>query len=488
MRRLAAVAALCWAAHLTAASLDQEIPRLIDANPAARAAFWGIEIVDLSSGRTLYELNPDRLFVPASNAKLFTAALALTRLGPDYRFETRVLASSEPDSQGVIHGGLRLVGGGDPNLSGRVVPYRPHAPAGNPLAAIEDLADQLVKRGVARVEGGIIGDDSWYVWEPYPEGWAIDDPQYDFGAPVSALSVSDNAIALTVRPAVRAGDPASLSLTPALEYYAIDNRLRTVAAGGERKIVSNRQPGSRYLRLWGTIPVGAAAEVLTLAVEDPAEYAASALRQALENRGVVVHGRVTAQHRAGGQRWTAPAGLELAWRGSAPLIEDLRITAKVSQNLHAELALRAVARQRRAEGSREAGLEELKAFLGEIGIDPASYEFHDGSGLSRLDLVTPAAIIQLLRAMYGSPRREQWISLLPAGGQDGTLDTRFAEGPAAGRIHAKTGTLTHVSALSGYAQRPDGAWLAFAILVNNHGGHTAEVRGIIDRICTLIVE
>jgi D-alanyl-D-alanine carboxypeptidase/D-alanyl-D-alanine-endopeptidase (penicillin-binding protein 4) len=479
---------LLGALTLHAASLEQEISRLIDTAPAARGAFWGVDITDLASGKTLYARNVDKLFVPASNAKLFTIALALNRLGADFRFETRVLAVAPPDENGLLRGGLRLVGGGDPNLSGRVLPYRMGTPSGNPLSAIEDLADQIVKRGVKQIEGGITGIDTWYLWEPYPEGWAIDDAQYDYGAPVSALTLNDNTFTLTVRPGARAGDPAELALDPPLELYGIDNRARTVAAGGERRIESVRQPGSRQLRLWGTIPLRSAAENLSLAVDDPAEYSARALRQTLEERGIPVTGGVVAQHRLPGEPWVAAAGVELAAHVSEPLLEDLRVTAKVSQNLHAELALRAVARNRRGDGSRETGLEEMKTFLAENAIDASSFQFHDASGLARLDLVTPSAILQLLRAMYASPLREQWVGLLPVGGQDGSLYSRFADPPALGRIHAKTGTLTHVSALSGYAQRQDGSWVAFSILVNNHNGRAAEVRGVIDRICTLIVK
>ena len=184
----------------------------------------------------------------------------------------------------------------------------------------------------------------------------------------------------------------------------------------------------------------------------------------------------------------ALSGIELARRVSAPLIEDLRITAKVSQNLHAELALRAVGRARRNVGSFEAGMAEMKTFLAEAGIDPAGYNLMDGSGLSRLDLVTPSTVLKLLRYMYDSPAREKWISILPVAAQDGTLSSRFGTTAAAGRVYAKTGTLSHVSALSGYLQRPDGTWVAFAVLVNNFGGRSAEVRGVMDRICNLILE
>ncbi len=160
----------------------------------------------------------------------------------------------------------------------------------------------------------------------------------------------------------------------------------------------------------------------------------------------------------------------------------------MSQNLHAELALRAVARARRNVGSFEAGREEMRTFLAEAGVEAGSYTLSDGSGLSRLDLVTPSAVVKLLRHMYQSPARQNFISLLPVGGLDGTLRARFADGPAAGRIHAKTGSLSHVSALSGYAERPNGKWVAFSILVNNYNGPAADIHAIMDKICALIME
>jgi len=492
--RLASLVLL--AAPLHAASLAEQIARLLDSSTATRTAFWGIQIVDLESGRTLYELNPDRGFVPASNAKLFTTALALLRLGPDFTFQTRVLAESGPGADGRIAGPLTLAGGGDPNLSGRDIPYRMGSKGGNPLAALEDLAGQVAARGVKRVDGDIVGDDSWYVWQPYAEGWAVDDPQFDFGAPVSALSIDDNAVSLEVRPAARVGDPAELAVDPPVEYFRIGNRVRTVPAGGPREIRFERAPGGREVRLWGSIPVRDRGETLLLGIEDPAEFAALAFQQALEARGIAVAGEALARHvfpnEAGDLKQGAPTpyseGVELARRISPPLIEDLRIIDKVSQNLHAEMVLRAVARARRGIGSRDAGLEEMQAFLTEIGIDPESCNFADASGLSRLDVLTPSAVVKLLRFMYASPARDNWVSLLPVGGQDGTLSARLGEGPAAGRIYAKTGTMAHVGALSGYARRRDGAWLAFSILANNYNARAEEVRGAIDRICTLIVE
>jgi serine-type D-Ala-D-Ala carboxypeptidase/endopeptidase (penicillin-binding protein 4) len=496
------LAALLFSVSASAAGLGEQIEKLLDSSPATRNAFWGIQIVDIGTGQTLYEVNPERFFVPASNVKLFTAALALARLGPGYRFQTRVLAESAPDAEGCVHGPLVLAGGGDPNLSGRTLPYRIGSPPGNALAALEDLAAQMAARGVKRVDGEIVGDDSWYVWQPYPEGWAIDDPQYDFGAPVSALAVNDNTVTLTVEPGARAGALAQVLLDPAVEFYSIENRLKTVPAGGERRIQFERAPGGAQIRLWGSIPVRDRGQTLALGIEDPARYAALAFREALTRRGIEVTGGATARYLypdeveniAGTPGWSPmlpfqTGRVELARRESAPLLQDLQAMEKASINLHAEMALRAVGRARRGVGSREAGLEELRAFLGEAGIDENAYRLSDGSGLARLDLLTPAALVKLLRFMYASPMRENWMSLLPVAGQDGTLSARFGgAAAAAGRVLAKTGSMTHVSALSGYARKADGGWVAFSILANNFSGPGSEIRGVADRICNLIVE
>jgi len=193
-----------------AQTLRARIESALEASPAAKRAFWGIQVVKIASGETVFQLNAERLFVPASNTKLFTTALALQRLGPDYRFETTIRADAPPDASGRVIGDLRLVGGGDPLLSGRAVPYQKGAAAGNPLQAIEALADQVFAAGVRRIEGDIVGDDTAYVWAPYPEGWAQDDAVWDYGAPVSALAVGDNVVTLALRGSGAAGRAPAL--------------------------------------------------------------------------------------------------------------------------------------------------------------------------------------------------------------------------------------------------------------------------------------
>jgi D-alanyl-D-alanine carboxypeptidase/D-alanyl-D-alanine-endopeptidase (penicillin-binding protein 4) len=246
------------------------------------------------------------------------------------------------------------------------------------------------------------------------------------------------------------------------------------------------------LRLWGTLAPNRAAEPQRLAVPDPALFAAHALYEALTRRGVTIAGRPVARHRYRNQDPPPAAELAravvLAERDSAPLLEILRITNKVSQNLFAEIVLRETARVRRGDASREAALKELSQFLEEAGIDAGDYQFEDGSGLSPLTLVTPTAVTRLLSYMYRSEHRDAWISLLPVGGEDGTLSERFRASPDGRRVKAKTGTLSHASSLSGYLETRHGRTLAFSILANGYRTSSYGIRDVIDRICLAAIE
>ncbi|MBI3280249.1 MAG: D-alanyl-D-alanine carboxypeptidase/D-alanyl-D-alanine-endopeptidase [Acidobacteria bacterium] len=468
--------------------LAVRIDRLTASTAAARQAFWGLRVVDLAAGRQMVGRNEQKLFIPASNTKLFTTALALLRLGPEHRFSTVVSAPAAPDSEGRVTE-LRLVGGGDPNLSGRTIPYQAGGDeiSGEPLRYIEELADRVVERGLRRIEGDVVGDDRAYVWEPYPDGWAQDDAVWEYGAPVSALTVNDNAFRLKILPGASGGDLARLELAPAFEYLVIHNHVRSTG-GGERKIAVERLAGSRELTLAGVLPLRDRGAEYKLAVDDPALFAAAALRDALVRRGVVVTGSAVARHR---YPWDQPAqaeaGVELARHTSAPLLEILRVADKVSQNLHVEIVLRELARQANGVGSRVEGLKLIRAFLEEMGVDARQFRFADASGLSRLTRVTPETITTLLAHMWTSPRRDAWVSLLPVGGRDGTLEHRFS-GILEGRfVHAKTGTISSVSALSGYVLAPAGRPYAFSLVVNHYNGQSGEVRRIMDQIVAEII-
>jgi len=490
--RIAAFVLIAVSLSAGAVPSARRLDGILASTPASRRAHWGILVVDAATGKTVYSHNASHYFVPASNTKLLTTALALERLGPTHHMTTRVVASSPPDSAGVIHGDLRLVGGGDPSLSGRAYPYRKEAQPANPLAAIEEFAEAVYRRGVRRITGDVVGDDTAYVWAPYPPGWAMDDAVWEYGAPVSALAVNDNAVRLIVEPGERAGEPAYVFFEPPLAYYIVDNRTRT---GEGPPIRASRATGSRELLLRGSVPPGGSPYREWLAVDDPARYAAFALYDALARRGVSIDGRPVAAHRwadsvadlrRGAPEKTTEA-CELARRDSPPLVDLLKVVNKVSQNLHAELLLRETARMRRNVGSREAGLEELKSFLHEVGVDEHGYAVYDGSGLSRLNLLTPETVVRLLLHMYRSPHREAWMETLPVGGEDGTLSSRFRGAACSGRVRAKTGTLTHVSALSGYLERYDKRRWAFAIFVNNYEVPSSSIREVMDRLVAALL-
>ena len=487
-----------WAAdRTTEPTLADEIDGVL-ARASAQRAFWGIQVVDLDTGGTVYERNADKLFVPASNQKLFSTALGLSRLGREYRHATSVLTLSEADERGVIAGDIVLLGGGDPNLSSRAVPYNPNRDF-HPdlLLPMRELASQVASAGVRRVEGSIIGDDTRYVRQPHATGWSVHDVKWGYGAPVSALSFNDNVITLRILPGRQAGRAARLTVEPQIPYFEFENKTRTAATRTvARALKADRESGTRTVLLWGEISVRSRGRSISLAVDDPALYAALALKSELENQGVEVTGSAASRHlrphevpslKRGRPTPPYPEATTLAVIQSASLADYLPVVNKTSQNLHAEMLLREVGYSTRGVGSFEAGLAELKAFLLEAKLKPWEFQFKDASGLSRHNLVTPAGTVKLLAHVWASPERDLYRASLAVAGEDGTLDWRFSRTPARGRIHAKTGTLKNVTALSGYALTADSRHLAFSIYVNNIGVPTSYVRRLVDQICIALV-
>lgn len=464
--------------------------------PAAQRSFWGVYCVDLESGEVLVDYNAHKLFVPASNAKLLSSALGLSRLGAGYRFSTRVLASTKPDADGVVQGDLVLVGGGDPNLSSRVLPYDPDAEFHlDRLAPIRRLAEAIAAVGITRVEGNVIGDDSRYVFERHNGGWTLNDVRWGYGAPVSALSFNDNRIQVRIRPG-SVGTPARLTFSPDLDFYEIRNETRTMATRTvQRRLGVDILPHAPELILSGQIPARSRGRTMDVPVSDPAKFAALALRAELQKIGIEVAGEAAARHLEpyrlrslkegnGGKPLSGHLISEIT---SVPLSESLKVLNKESQNLHAEMMLYEVGYVQRGLGSIVAGAEELETFLKEIGLKPWEYRLSDGSGLSRRNLISPMGTVKLLQAMWNSSVGDEYVASLPVAGEEGTLDWRFSKTFARGRVRAKTGTLTGVTALSGYADSLDGRKLAFSIFANNAGSSGGYTRSIVDKIALEIV-
>ncbi len=487
--------------------LAESIDQILSSDPEVARGFWGIYAVSLDGGKPLFALNQDKLFTPASNTKLFTTAAVFGLIGPNYRFQTTVETVGDVDKYGRLDSDLVIVGRGDPNLSGRTLPYNLRTERkAPPIQVLTSLADQLVQHGLKYIDGDIVADDSYYVFERYGEGWSQDDLVREWGAPVSALTINDNLIFVNIMPAARPGERAFLNITPFADYYSVDNRVMTTPQGtGPRTIYINREPGSNQLTFWGNIPQDDPGFGEALAIDDPAEFTAKLFRKLLQERGVVVYGKARTRHTelasmqtftvtslasGGGSttRPSTPAPLVLASYQSQPVGEDLRIINKVSQNLHAELMLRLLGKEKGTSGSIEGGLEVVRGFLTSAGIKPEEFAFYDGSGLSRENLVTPNAMVKLLSYCYTQPWGRQFEDTLPVAATDGSLADRFKNTPAADVVHAKTGSLSHVYALSGYATTQKGEPFAFAIMTNNGIASTKKMLDTIDRIVVRLVE
>jgi D-alanyl-D-alanine carboxypeptidase/D-alanyl-D-alanine-endopeptidase (penicillin-binding protein 4) len=490
-------------------SLHDRISDVLNSPDLARG-FWGIEVTSVSSGQTLYAQDADKLFTPASNTKLFTTAAALALIGPDYKFRTTIETTGTLDRYGRLNGDLVLVGHGDPNLSGRELPYDLRTQRNDhPIQALETLANDLVQKGLKYVDGDIVADDSYFAFERYGEGWSQDDLVWADGAPVSALTVNDNVVFVNILPADRPGEKAFVSVTPFADYYRLDNRIITTPAGTGRKFFVNREPGSTVLTLWGNMPLDDPGANEALAIEDPAEFAAALFRQLLEKRGIVVYGKQRTRHtelatlstfsvtaiapsRGGSEGQSRPFKTDqpvvLASYESKPMVDDIQVINKVSQNLHAEILLRLLGRERGTAGTIENGLEVLRGFLTQAGIPPDQYIFYDGSGLSRQNLVTPHAIVQLLRYATTQPWGAAYKASFPVSGVDGSLSDRLTAPRLKGRVWGKTGALGGVKTLSGYATTDSGEMVAFSILSNNSNLPAKRITDTIDQIVEAVVE
>ena len=473
------------ASKRAAAKFAERAGVLLGAGTASKGE-WGLLIADAESGETLYEQNADKYFVPASNMKLFTTALALAKLGPEYRFRTTLETRGSISSEGTLTGGLVLVGRGDPNLSNRKFPYELKEEFdGPPEKALGELADALVAKGVRQISGDVIGDDSYFPRERYPNGWEIDDMVWEYGAAISAIVVDDNTVTLTLAPGEQAGNPVQASVAPTTPDFTVKNDVVTSAADVKADLTLTREPGASLVMVKGNLPAKSAPRKLVLAIEEPAQPAAATLKRLLEERGVKIGGLAKARH---DHEENSGDPAVLAEHVSVPLGDAVKLINKISQNLHTEMLLRTVARQNGVWATPEDLMKVPADFYATTGIAPGDVIQSDASGLSRHDLVTPRAVVTLL--IYA--QKQSWFgpyyASLPVAGADGTLEDRMKNTTAAGRIHAKTGSVEHVRTLSGFAETPSGRRLIFSFLSNNQGGKGHEAADALTGLCVAMLE
>jgi D-alanyl-D-alanine carboxypeptidase/D-alanyl-D-alanine-endopeptidase (penicillin-binding protein 4) len=491
-------------------------------DPAVVRDHWGI-VVRAMDGAPIYSLNEGQLFQPASNAKLFTTAAAMALLGPETTVETTVSVNGIFTGKEYVKGSVYLFGAGDANLSGRAVPYAPKTDeAFPPLRYLEEMAGQIAATGLKTVNGDVVGIGDHFGNQPYPEGWSVDDLAWGYGAPVSALSVNDNQLKVTITPAAEVSSRASIEITPAVPYYAVTNDVMTVDPKSPTGIEIERVQGSKLLRVYGSIGLKAVPVVEHISIDDPPEFAAIALKQLLEQDGVAITGRARAEHvspdDARGFREIShepldlekmkgiikgpaigdylcpdpcdpakiPRSVVVASHKSPSLLEDVVLTNKDSLNLNAELLLRRLGDRFAFAGTFAEGARVVRQFLIDAGISGDDFIFYDGSGLSTYDLVTPRATARLLQYAATQPWFADWKASLPVGGVDGSLEARFAKAPLKGKVFAKTGTLGEARALSGYAECASGKTVIFSIMVGNHLPGTNGDREAMDKVVAAI--
>lgn len=459
-----------------ASSLRAHISR-----PEFAHATWGVVVADAATGQTHFATNAHKLLKPASNAKLFTAALALDALGPDFRIVTDVVPCGHVSSRGTLRGPLVVHGRGDFSMAARFFD-------GDHERSLSPITDALQKAGIRRIRGDIVADDSFFRGPPHGTGWTWDDLRYYYGAPVGALCTDENVLDLVFHPGTEPGAPVRIEVHPDTSFLEFDlSDTRTVPAGGPRTIVLHREPGSRVVHVSGSLPVDGQSWTDAVPVPDPAPFFAHRLREHLVRNGIRVTGNARHARDTAGLR---KRHLDRVIRvESPPLAELVREMMKRSQNLHAQMLLLqagALCPAPPETTSEAAGILALREFLDQAGIPAREVRMDEGSGLSRSCLITPAAIVRLLTFMDRHPARDAFLDALPVAGVDGTLSRRFRDTP--GLLRAKTGTLRHVTALSGFAEHSSGRRLVFAILLNAYEPEPGAPSGreAVDTAATLL--
>jgi D-alanyl-D-alanine carboxypeptidase/D-alanyl-D-alanine-endopeptidase (penicillin-binding protein 4) len=446
-----AVADVPTALPASVADLTSDIDQIL-ADARLTGSQAGVMVRDADTDEVLYARSPQTRLLPASNNKLFTSAAALEVLGPDHTFTTRVASTGRRDGS-FLSGDLYLTGGGDPTM----------------LAADYDaLARQLADSGIRTVGGGLVADDSFFDASRLGSDWANDDEPYYYAAQISALTVSPDTdydagtVIVEVSAGSEAGTPARVKLIPETGYVTVDNQ----AVTGDRTSISvEREHGTNTIVVSGTVANGSVVKDWA-SVWEPTGYAADVFRRALTRHGIRVVGDTTFGA-------TPQPADTLASHESMPLSRLLVPFMKLSNNGHAEVLTKAMGRKVYGQGSWSAGLRAAREALARLGGDVATMRMVDGSGLSRRDLTTPMHLAGLLRAAQHRSWFPAWYESLPIAGESdrmvgGTLRSRMRGTPAAGNVHAKTGTLTGVTALSGYVTSADGERLIFSVVFNNH--------------------
>ena len=490
MTRLRMTAALAVGAALWCGQALGEAPAAPEPKPepatariqAAVARFHsagarvGIVVRRMSDGREVFNQRGNELFEIASNTKLFTTAASLWRLGADYEFRTRIIANGKIDN-GVLKGTLVAVGGGDPSLSGRA--------GGEPMRVPREMAAAVQRAGITEIAGDLVMDDRLFDRVHRAPGWPVAEGIWWYAAPISALSFNDNCAEFKVAGGPAVGSPAVVTSQPAATGMRIVNQVTTCSKDQRNEVEFKRDPAGGLL-VTGRVGVGSS-QSETIAVDEPAVYFGAALRAELEKLRVRVRGacRLAAE----GDALTAEATEVFLYKSR--LRDAIMVANRRSQNFYAEQIFKLIGSTRDGKGSFENGAAVVREFTTAAHLPESAASTCDGCGLSPDNKATAQAVCALLEVMYRSKFQEVFYASLATNGEaETTLRNRMAEKGMAGRIHAKTGTIKSggISALSGYAQAPDGELYTFSILCNGFKPAAfGEARALEDAVCYAIV-
>ncbi len=450
-------------------------------DPKAANATWGITIQSLKNGESLFELNQAKCFLPASNLKIVTSAAALSLLSPTFQYMTELVTNGKI-TKGVLKGDLIIRGSGDPTFGSPSM-----FPEQDPTFVFKKWADTLERLGIEKIEGNIIVDDTYFTDELYPIGWSIDDASYYYAMQTSGLAFADNSVSVSVSPNLTAGSKPFIAIIPETDYIEKNNKAVTRDAKkikdstSEKHLITvMRELGTNTINVTGEIEKGAPAMLEQIAVESPSLYAATVFREMLEYQGITITGgtMTTAELE---EKIPYKTAKTLAQQVSPPLKDIVQVMNKKSNNLYAEQLFRTIAKETTGEGSWKQGSATIKKFLVSLGVNSDNFSLRDGSGLSRMDLVTPEGMLTILKAMYHDARLWQAFSeSLPIMGKDGTLSGRLTGTLAEGNIRAKTGFLTGVRSLCGYLTTKDNEMLAFTIYANNFTANVKDINNLQD--------
>lgn len=441
-------------------------------DPTFANAHWGVLIQSLETGEYFYKRNENKLFMPASNLKLFTSSAGLVLLGEDYRFTTGILMRGRIDGSTLI-GDLIIRGRGDPTLSGRF--YQ-----NNIYKVFHDWADSLLEFGIDEITGNIIGDDNQFDDQGLGAGWHWDYESDWYAAPSSALSFNDNCIDIIIT-ADKISRSSRIQLMPNTKYAAVINKVSVVGKDSITNINVHRERGTNLVTVSGTIKESDSVRTF-VTVNNPTQYTMVVLKEVLESKGITIGGFAMDI-----DDYATPIEnyetSNLFTHYSPKLSEIVKVINKNSQNFFTEQLLKTIGLEKEGFGSAENGISAANSVFQEMGINPEDMVMVDGSGLSRLNLVTPKQIISLLNYMYRHKYFQTFYNSLPIAGVDGSLAKRMKGTKAENNVRAKTGYIGSVRSLSGYVRTGDNEPVAFSMIANNFTVPLKLAENIQDLVC-----